>query len=61
MAQVAQAPAFAESRIEDEPILGPVLVLPNGTIKALTFVERLLFRLHLVDAKRLGARYGAAH
>ena len=33
---------YQESRIEDEPILGPVLVLPSGTIQQLTLWERIL-------------------
>lgn len=48
---------YQESRIEDEPILGPVLVLPSGTIQPLTFWERVLVRLRLIGAKRLEARY----
>lgn len=49
--------AYRESRIEDEPILGPVLSLPDGRIQTLTWFERLLVRLHLTDAKALEARY----
>ncbi len=48
---------YQESRIEDEPILGPVLTLPDGRIQTLTWMERLLVRLHLTDAKTLEARY----
>ncbi|HZW76323.1 MAG TPA: hypothetical protein VFF43_22410 [Caldimonas sp.] len=48
---------YQESRIEDEPILGPVLVLPSGTIQPLTFWERVLVRLRLIGAKTLEARY----
>ncbi|HZV91774.1 MAG TPA: hypothetical protein VFF72_01080 [Caldimonas sp.] len=48
---------YQESRIEDEPILGPVLVLPNGYVQPLSFVERLLVTLHLTNAKSLEARY----
>lgn len=48
---------YQESRIEDEPILGPVLALPDGRIQPLTWVERLLVKLHLTDAKALEARY----
>ena len=33
---------YQESRIEDEPILGAVLVLPSGTIQPLTLWERVL-------------------
>jgi len=48
---------YQVSRIEDEPILGPVLVLPSGTIQPLTFWERVLVRLRLIGAKTLEARY----
>ncbi len=40
---------YQESRIEEEPILGPVLVLPSGTIQPLTFWERVLVTLRLVE------------
>lgn len=49
--------AYKESRIEDEPILGPVLSLPDGRIQPLTWMERVLVKLHLTDAKALEARY----
>ncbi len=49
--------AYQESRIEDEPILGPVLSLPDGRIQPLTWFERVLVKLHLTDAKALEARY----
>jgi hypothetical protein len=48
---------YQESRIEDEPILGPVLAMPDGSIKRLSWLERLLLRLHLTNAKMLEARY----
>ena len=48
---------YQESRIEEEPILGPVLVLPSGTIQPLTFWERILVTLRLMSAKTLEARY----
>ena len=48
---------YRESRIEDEPILGPVLTLPDGRIKPLTWIERLLVALHLANAKTLESRY----
>jgi hypothetical protein len=48
---------YQESRIEAEPILGPVLVLPSGTIQPLTFWERVLVKLRLLSAKTLEARY----
>ena len=49
--------AYKESRIEDEPILGAVLALPDGRIQPLTWMERVLVKLHLTDAKALEARY----
>ena len=52
-----QAREYQESRIEDEPILGPVLTLPDGRIQPLTWLERLLVRLRLTNAKLLEARY----
>ncbi len=48
---------YQESRIEDEPILGPVLALPDGRIQQLTWVERIMVTLHLTNAKLLEARY----
>ncbi len=49
--------AYKESRIEEEPILGAVLALPDGRIQPLTWLERVLVALHLTDAKALEARY----
>jgi hypothetical protein len=48
---------FAESRIEDEPILGTVLVMPDGRVQPLTLMERIRVMLRLTDAKTLEARY----
>jgi hypothetical protein len=48
---------YRESTIDDEPILGPVLTLPDGSIKPLTVTERVLVALHLTNAKLLEARY----
>ena len=48
---------YQESRIEDEPILGPVLAMPDGSIKRLSWFERLMVALHLTNAKMLEARY----
>lgn len=50
---------FQESRIEDEPILGKVLVLPDGRVQPLTFAERVLVALRLTSAKALESRYSA--
>lgn len=49
--------AYQESRIEDEPILGPVLALPDGRIQPLTWTEKLMLALRLTNAKMLEARY----
>ncbi len=57
MSQAASNREYQESRIEDEPILGPVLALPDGRIQPLTWMERLLLALRLTDAKGLEARY----
>jgi len=59
MLDVLRVEEFQESRIEDEPILGRVLVMPGGRIQSLTFVEKLLLALRLTDAKRLEARYAS--
>lgn len=59
MLDVLRVEEFRESRIEDEPILGRVLVMPGGRIQSLTFVEKLMLALRLTDAKRLEARYAA--
>ena len=53
----AKQPQYQESKIEDEPIPGPVLMLPDGRIQPLTWFERLLVRLHLTDARHLEMRY----
>jgi hypothetical protein len=57
MSDVMTAQPYQESRIEDEPILGPVLAMPDGSFKRLSWFERLLVRLHLTNAKALEARY----
>jgi hypothetical protein len=57
MTDTSQAPEYRESRIEDEPILGRVLALPDGRIQPLTWFERVLASLHLISAKTLEARY----
>lgn len=53
----SKQPQYQESKIEDEPILGPVLMLPDGRMQPLTWFERVLVALHLVNAKQLEARY----
>lgn len=57
MSNPVQRPRYVESRIEDEPILGPVLFLPDGRIKPLSLLERWLVRLHLTNAEALAARH----
>lgn len=57
MSNATPAREYQESRIEDEPILGPVLAMPDGRIQPLTWMERLMVRLHLTNAKTLEARY----
>lgn len=57
MTEITPVRAYQESRIEDEPILGPVLALPDGRIQPLTWTEKLMLALHLTNAKMLEARY----
>ena len=52
-----QVREYQESKIEDEPILGPVLAMPDGRIQCLTWLERVLVTLGLTNAKLLEARY----
>lgn len=48
---------YSESRIEDEPILGPVLQMPDGSVHQLTWLERMMVKVKLTDAKALASRY----
>ena len=57
MNQAVQSHGFQESRIEDEPILGRVLAMPDGRVQPLTWLERVLVALRLTNAKLLEARY----
>lgn len=57
MKNAAQARDYQESRIEDEPILGQVLAMPDGRIQPLTWMERVMVTLRLTNAKALEARY----
>jgi len=57
MSGSVKRPGYVESRIEDEPILGPVLFLPDGRIKPLSWFERLLVTLRLTNAQTLAARH----
>jgi len=57
MKHAAYPSEFAESRIEDEPILGPVLVMPGGKVQPLSTWDRIRLMLGLTNAKALEARY----
>ena len=57
MTDALPTPIYQESRIDDEPILGSVLTLPDGRIQPLTFWEKVLVNLRLLNAKTLEARY----
>jgi hypothetical protein len=57
MSEANPGAEYRESRIEEEPILGRVLTLPDGRIQPLTWLERVLASLHLISAKTLEARY----
>ena len=57
MTNASPTPIYQESRIDDEPILGSVLTLPDGRIQPLTFWEKVLVNLRLLNAKTLEARY----
>jgi hypothetical protein len=57
MDDVLGASTFQESKIEEEPILGTVLRLPDGRIQTLTLIERILVTLRILNAKKLEARY----
>jgi hypothetical protein len=57
MKEAMRMPRYQESRIEDEPILGSVLALPDGRIQPLTFWEKVLVALRLTNAKNLEAHY----
>ena len=48
---------YQESRIEVEPILGPVLTMPDGRMQPLSLLERVLVKMGLSNAKLLEARY----
>ena len=57
MNERAQLQEYQESKIEDEPILGTVLAMPDGRVQQLTWLERILVALRLTNAKLLEARY----
>lgn len=57
MSDAVEAREYQESKIEDEPILGPVLAMPDGRIQRLNWLERVLLKLHLTNAKLLESRY----
>lgn len=60
MLDVLKARDFQQSKIEEEPILGTVLVLKGGRVQPLTAFERLLVALKLTDARRLERKYATA-
>ncbi len=60
MLDVLKARDFHESKIEEEPILGAVLVLKGGRVQPLTRLERLLVALRLTNARRLERKYAVA-
>ena len=57
MTDASGTPTYQESRIDDEPILGAVLTLPDGRTQPLTLWEKVLVNLRLANAKSLEARY----
>jgi len=57
MDKASEVVDYQESKIEDEPVLGRVLTMPDGRIQPLNWLERVLVRLHLTNAKVLEARY----
>ena len=48
---------YQESKIENEPILGPVLAMPDGRMRRLSLLERVMVTLGLANAKSLEARH----
>ncbi|WP_374568005.1 hypothetical protein [Ideonella sp.] len=48
---------YRESTIEEEPILGRVLALPDGRVQPLNGWDRLQLALGLTSARRLEAKY----
>jgi hypothetical protein len=57
MSEARSVREYQESKIEDEPILGPVLAMPDGRLQPLTLLERVLLKLRLTNVKLLEARY----
>jgi len=57
MTEALKTRDYQESKIEDEPILGTVLTLPDGRTQTLTIFEKLMVALRLTNAKMLEARY----
>jgi hypothetical protein len=57
MSDAMRKPEYQESKIEDEPILGTVLMLPDGRVQTLTFMEKLCLTLGLTSVKQLEARH----
>jgi hypothetical protein len=57
MNEAVKVREYQESKIEDEPILGSVLTMPDGRIQPLTWLEKVLVALRLTNAKLLEARH----
>lgn len=57
MLDISKAQEFQESKLEQEPILGSVLVLAGGRVQPLTYIERVMASLGLTNAKKLEAKY----
>ena len=57
MNEAVKVREYQESKIEDEPILGSVLTMPDGSIQPLTWLEKVLVALRLTNAKVLEARH----
>ena len=57
MNDASKVPQYQESRIEEEPLLGLVLTMPDGSMKPLTWFEKMMVALHITNAKLLEARH----
>ena len=57
MHNVSLGRGYLESTIEEEPILGRVLAMPDGRIQPLTWRDRLMLSFGLTDARQLADKY----
>ncbi|MEK8033990.1 hypothetical protein AACH06_24455 [Ideonella sp. DXS29W] len=57
MHNVTLGRGYPESTIEEEPILGRVLAMPDGRIQPLTWRDRMMLSLGLTDARQLATKY----